>query len=241
MDELRRPFFYAALILIVAVILIELGSGLVLRGKLPEGDVMSAISGALPASIRDALEDVDSGEVSELAEASSDIPGRGIPYLAFLDGMVLFTVGLVASSLLIGDRVQGRVQGIATLILSILMILGAIAAIILAIVLLLLMIALLLAVPFGTIAYLAIYGFFDRGGASTVLSLLMILKLAFVVCLFLAQQRFLQNRGLVLSASCKVSCHCFWSASPTPSPRFWSRCAAASGGFWHSSGQSRRS
>ena len=67
-----------------------------------------------------------------------------------------------------------------------------------AIVLLLLMIALLLSVPFGTIAYLAIYGFFDRGGASAVLGILLFLKLAFAACLVLAQQRFLQNRGLVL-------------------------------------------
>ncbi len=199
MDELRRPFFFAALILMAIVILIEIGSGALLRGKLPtNGDVMGAITGALPAPIRDVLDDMDSGEVSDLASASTNIPGRGIPYLALLDGMVLFTVGLVASSLLIGDRVQGRVQGIATLILSIIMILAAIALIILAIVLLLLMIALLLAVPFGTIAYLAIYGFFDRGGASNALSLLLLLKLAFAVCLFLAQQRFLQNRGLVL-------------------------------------------
>jgi hypothetical protein len=46
--------------------------------------------------------------------------------------------------------------------------------------------------------YLAVYGFFNRGGAGITLGLLMTLKIAFGVCLVLAQQRFLQNRGLVL-------------------------------------------
>jgi hypothetical protein len=118
--------------------------------------------------------------------------------MAVLDGMLLFTVGLVASSLLITDRVQGRVQGCVTLILSIIMILATIFMIIMAIVFLILMISLLLAVPFGTIVYLAIYGFFDRGGASNVLSLLMVIKIVFAICLVVAQQRFLENRGLVL-------------------------------------------
>ena len=180
------------------VVLIEIGAGLTLRGVPPTGNVMGAISGALPDPIKQALDDVDSGDVEDLAAASNDVPGSGIPYMSVLDGMVLFTVALVASSLIITDRVQGRVQGCATLILSIIMILATIVMIIVAIVLLLLMVALLLAVPFGTIAYLAIYGFFNRGGASAVLSLLMLLKLSFAVCLFLAQQRFLQNRGLVL-------------------------------------------
>ena len=56
-----------------------------------------------------------------------------------------------------------------------------------------LLISLLLAVPFGTIVYLAIYGFFNRGGASATLSLLMLLKIVFAVCLVVAEQRFLQK------------------------------------------------
>jgi len=56
---------------------------------------------------------------------------------------------------------------------------------------------LFLAVPFGTIAYLAIYGSFNTGGATAVLGVLMILKLAACVCLLIAHPRFLQNKGLV--------------------------------------------
>src|SRR5262249_55675388 len=68
----------------------------------------------------------------------------------------------------------------------------------LALALLLLMFGLFVATPFGTLAYLAIWGFFDRGGAAVALSLILGLKVAFAVLLVLAQPRFLQNKGLVL-------------------------------------------
>jgi hypothetical protein len=60
------------------------------------------------------------------------------------------------------------------------------------------MISLLLSVPFGTLAYLAIYGFFDRTAASIILSLTLLLKLGFGISLVVAQQRFLQNIGLII-------------------------------------------
>jgi hypothetical protein len=104
----------------------------------------------------------------------------------------------MGTSLLVPGRVQGRLQGIATLIVAILSLCGGIAIIFAAIAILLIMVALFLSVPFGTIAYLALYGFFDRAGASVALSLLMTLKIGFAICLVLAQQRFLQNKGLVL-------------------------------------------
>ena len=206
MDSLRRPFLIAAIVLMVLVVAVEIGAGAFLRGAPPAtGSATAAIRGALPAQLRDALEDVDADEVEDMASASEDVPGLGIPYMAVLDSALLFTILLVGTSLVIGDRVQGRVQGCATLILSLLAVLAAIALIIAAIVLLLLMIALLLSVPFGTIAYMAIYGFFDRGGASVALGILLALKLAFAVCLVLAQQRFLQNRGLVLLIVCSLA------------------------------------
>ena len=59
------------------------------------------------------------------------------------------------------------------------------------------MISLFLSAPFGTLAYLAIYGFFNRSGATIILSLIMTLRIGFVACLLLAQQRMLQNKGLV--------------------------------------------
>jgi hypothetical protein len=201
MDELRKLPFVIALILILAVVMIEIGSGFLLKGAPPadSSKVMSQITGALPPEIKDILGDVEEDDVTELSDASEDIPGIGISYMALFDGLVLFTVGLMGASLVLSNSVQGRVQGCATLILSIILILACIGLFFLALFgALLLMVALLLAVPFGTIAYLAIYGFFARDNASTVLSLLLLLKIGFAVCLVLAQQRFLQNRGLVI-------------------------------------------
>lgn len=199
MDTLRKPFFFAAVVLIVLVVLIEIGSGFLLRVELPV-DVVGSINSELPGPLQGVIEEADAGnDIRELAKnASGDVPGLGIPYMALVDGMLLFTIGLVATSLLITDRVQGRVQGCATFLLSLLLVIASIALIFAALFLLILMIALLLAVPFGTIAYMAIYGFFNRSGASAVLSVLMLMKIGFVACLVLAQQRFLQNRGLVL-------------------------------------------
>jgi len=200
MDELRKPFLILALILMLIVVLIEIGSAALLHGLPPLNAASSITQNLPPGPLQDALGDVDSGSLNDMASASDSVPGMGIPYMALLDGVVLFSVALVSAGLLIPERVQGRVQGCATFIFGLLLILGAIVLIFAAIALLLLMIALLLAVPFGTIAYLAIYGFFNRGGASAVLSLLMLLKLGFAVSLVVAQQRFLENKGLVLLA-----------------------------------------
>jgi hypothetical protein len=197
MDTLRKPFFYAAVVLIVLVVLIEIGSGFLLRVELP-ADVVGGISSSLPEGLRDILGDVDAGDVRDLAEASADVPGLGIPYMALVDGVLLFTIALVASSMVITDRVQGRVQGCATFLLSLVLVIASIALIFAALFLLLLMIALFLAVPFGTIAYMAIYGFFNRPGAAAILGITLLMKVGFAACLVLAQQRFLQNRGLVL-------------------------------------------
>lgn len=130
--------------------------------------------------------------------AGSSPPGRGIPYLALIDGILAYTILLATLPIVVPDHLQGKLQGLVTLILSILLLLGALALTLLALAALLLMVALFLAVPFGTIAYLAAFGEFDTGGAAAFITILMLLKIVFVVFLILAQQRFLQNKGLVI-------------------------------------------
>jgi hypothetical protein len=169
-ESLRTPFFVVAVLALVLVVLVELAS----VGFLGTATIA-------PAGYRDL-----------------PTPGYGIPYLALLDGLLLFTVVLMAVSLVVPERVHGRVQGIVTLIFSLLLLLGAILLIFVAIGLLILMVSLLLAVPFGTIAYMAAFSHFSVGAARGTLGALMTLKLVFAVCLVLAQQRFLENKGLVL-------------------------------------------
>ncbi len=125
-------------------------------------------------------------------------PGLGIFYLALLDWLLLFTILLMASALIIPDRIHGRIQGIVTFIVALLTLLGAIVAIFTAFGLLMLMVSLLLAVPFGTALYFAGFANFNVGGAATTLTFIMTFKVAFVIFLVLAHQRFLQNKGLVL-------------------------------------------
>lgn len=169
LDELRKPFLIIALILILVVVLIEGSSVLWLNASTAGTDSLGAKT-----------------------------PGYGINYLAFLDILVFYITLLISLAMIIPERLQGRVQGCVTIVVSFLGCLGTIVAIITCLITLIIMVTLLLAPIFGTIAYLAIYGHFDRGAATATLSLIMFLKLAFVVCLLLAHQRFLQNKGLVL-------------------------------------------
>ncbi|MBI3943403.1 MAG: hypothetical protein HY326_10360 [Chloroflexi bacterium] len=194
MDSLRTPFFILAVVLMAIVVSVEIGSSFLLGDIIPQPN---AVVGNMDGDVLKAyLEQKD--DFDKFANTQDRPPGLGIPYMAALDLVVLFTVGLMGMSLLVPEAVQGRVQGCATFIFALLLILGGIVLIFAALFLVILMVSLLLAVPFGTLTYLAIYGFFDRGSASVILSLLMFLKLGFVACLLLAQQRFVQNKGLVL-------------------------------------------
>jgi len=145
------------------------------------------------------LIELGSGLVASLGAGAR---GMGIPYLSLIDGLLAFTITLIACSLLIPERVQGRIQGVATLIVSLIVITLGIAQIFTALGKLFLMLGLLLAPIFGTIAYLIIFAGFPRGEAAFSLSLLMTLKLFFAGFLVFSHQRFLQNKGLVLLTLC---------------------------------------
>ena len=118
--------------------------------------------------------------------------------MAYLDGILLYTSLLMGLSLIVPERVQGRLQGIVSLVVSVLLLIGGLATLIAVFQLLILMTTLLLAPIFGTIAYLALFGSFNTDAARVTLGLAMTLKLLFAGCLVLAQQRFLQNKGLML-------------------------------------------
>lgn len=125
-------------------------------------------------------------------------PGLGIPYLALLDGLLAYTILLMAASLLIPERIQGRVQGVITLIVSLLTLLAAVAQGFAALAKLIVMLQLLLAPIFGTLAYMVIFGSFPKEEAAISLSAIMTMKLTFAGFLAFAHQRFVQNKGLVL-------------------------------------------
>jgi hypothetical protein len=183
MGELRKPFFLISLIAIGLVVLVELGSPLILGGG----------NAAERLATEPAVSGIDVSNATDVREP----PGRGIPYLALIDVIALYTAALMGASLIVPEKLHGRVQGVLTLIGSIVLIIASLILLVIAFTELLTMVSLFLAFPFGQIAYLAIWGFFPRGEAAVVLSLLMFLKLMFGGFLVLAQPRFLQNKGLV--------------------------------------------
>jgi hypothetical protein len=183
MGELRKPFFLIALVAIGLVLLVDLGAALLIGGQDAGADLLTQAERL----------GVDVGEAGEVQEP----PGRGIPYLALIDVIAFYTAALMGASFIVPEKVQGRVQGVLTLIGSIVLIIVALVLLVIAYVEMLTMASLFVAAPFGTIAYLVIWGFFPRGEAAVVLALLMFLKLVFAGFLILAQPRFLQNKGLV--------------------------------------------
>lgn len=189
-EQFRTPFFFAALASLVLVLLVEAGAVAVLGSGTSE-----AIQVGAAELQKLGIEQAGNLQSPNVRESQ---PGRGIYYLAMIDGILLFTVFLMTSSLFVGERIQGRVQGIATFIFSLILLIATILMIVAAVAELTLMVALLFSPPFGTAAYMATYASFDRAGAAVVLSVLMMLKFAFVVLLILAQQRFLQNKGLMI-------------------------------------------
>jgi hypothetical protein len=194
MNELRKPFLLVAIVLIALVVLVELGSSLILGGA-PAGDALQDQATGLGVEL--------GGDVGNVEQP----PGRAITYMAMVDGILLYTVLLIGLSLIIPEKVQARAQGVTTLIGSIILIIVGIILLIIAFIELLVMVSLLFAVPFGTIAYLALWGSFPRGDAAVLLSLLMFLKLAACVFLVLAQQRFLAMKGLVLLILTSLVCN----------------------------------
>lgn len=191
MNELRKPFLLVAIIMFALVVLVELGSSLVIGGG-PADDGMSSQEAKMDITVN--------GEVDEP-------PGRAITYLALVDGILLYTVLLIGLSLLVPEKLLARAQGVLTLIGSIILIIVGIILVIIAFIELLVMVSLFFAFPFGTAAYLAVWGFFPRGDAAVLLSLLMFLKLAGCAFLVLAQQRFLLMKGLVLLILTSLVCN----------------------------------
>lgn len=195
--RLNRLLFAIAALLLAIAFCVEIGSNFF--------DVPTPTLSDLEREVRKQNPELSPGEVrdqaAELQQAREEAPprpGLAIPYLALLDGLLLFSVLLVGLSLVLPERIHGRVQGLATLLVTLAVILLSLVLIPLALGLLLLMFGLFVAAPFGTLAYLAIWGFFDRDGAALTLSAVMALKVLFAVFLVLSQPRFIQNKGLVL-------------------------------------------
>ena len=124
--------------------------------------------------------------------------GFGMRGAAILDGLLLFTIFLISLSLLLPESLHGRIQALITLIVGIV---AAILSFVLAFAsffALMEMLALIMATPFGTIIYIALFGHFQRDDANKLFGLALLLKLFFAAFLVASEQRFLQNKKLII-------------------------------------------
>ena len=195
LDAIRKPFLFLATILIVLAVLVEIGAAILVRPTPVRPEFPADIRNKLSASEQQAAREqmnVVSGRQNQ------EPPGFAIQALARIDVILLLMLGLMTLSLVIGDHLTARLQGIISLIVGILVFLSALKAIFATLIELMIRVTLLLATPFGTIAYLAMYSYFDRGGAAAILGLSWFLKIAAAVCLVLAHQRYLKQYGLIL-------------------------------------------
>lgn len=197
-DALRPPLLIAALVAALIGLLLSLGSALV-SGPPP---FAARVSQTLNDPTTNQLleqHDIDRDDAEESLNQTrpDDPPGLAIPAMALVLGELLLVLGLTALPLLIGDRMTGTVNGVVSIIGGLLLLLAAIATALLSLGKLLLMVGLLVSAPFGTLAYLALFGSFNTGAAATFTGLVMASVVGCLVLLTFAQQRFLQSKGLV--------------------------------------------
>lgn len=207
MGGLRKPVFVVAVALAVLALLIDLGSLALPEQAQQPGEAVAALcaaanppAGCATADGRAALTE----QVRETRLSQPPTPGLGVPALALVDAVLVLVLVIMAAALVVPPRVHGRVQGVAGLVVSFLVILAAIATAFRALAQLILMVSLLLAFPFGTIAYLIIWGSFDRSGAAIALGLLLLVKIVMAACLAIAHQSFVTDKGLIVTVAASL-------------------------------------
>lgn len=203
--RLRTPLFIAATIMFLIAVSLEAGSGWFV-GYFDDG------TAAVAASVDEYLAslDLDEDDAEQAREdfdrlsAEDKPPGIGITALLAVDAIVGFGVLMRLLELVIPLHIHSRVRLVLGLILSLVVIIGGLIALFALIAYLLVMVSMFLAAPFGTIAYLAIWGSFDTGAAAGVLMGIVVAKVAYIVLLVLSQQRYLQRKMILLFWLCSL-------------------------------------
>jgi hypothetical protein len=142
-------------------------------------------------------------EVSTLAFLSTgnnpkSVRGMGGPYLALLDGLLLYSIFWMAVGHFELKALTARISSVVTLIASLFGAIGVFAAILAAFGLIVLMIGMFMAAPWGTLAYFIAFAGFPKSEAVAALTFIMVLKLAFLVLLALSDLGYLKNKGLLI-------------------------------------------
>ncbi len=203
--KVRKWFVVVALVLMVVIVAFEIGAPLLAPARPAPGSagfdwstVQEGAGDVLPAEVIELISG-ESSVTDQLTPPAETRPGWAVRSLAFVDAVTLLPILLIAASHIVPAQVVAKTKGVITLIAALLLLIAAILFLLAVVVQLFVMIGLLLAIPFGTLIYLITYGFFDRAGAAALLSWLFGLKLLFGLALVVANERYLQNVGLVLA------------------------------------------
>ncbi|MDP9074900.1 MAG: hypothetical protein M3N98_12160 [Actinomycetota bacterium] len=182
--------------LMVVVLGLEVGSQLLLTP--PHKSDRAAQVFKLPgaAALTNGIQ-VDRTEVADQVIAHAQPPGLAIGDLALLDGLLLVMVAIAGLSLRRSPPpAAGSALGPASLTASMIAALAGIFLVDVALSRLRAEVALYLSPPFGTLMYLALFGFFRREGSLFVLGALIVLKLAVSILVSRADPRFGQHRSV---------------------------------------------
>lgn len=180
---MRAPFLVAAASTLGFGFLVEVGQHAVLAGTSAE-----------PVAAADQI----------LVVTNAAPPGRAMSSLAILDVLLLLAILLILAASIGARHAQARVQGPATIAVSAVVLVAALLATARAAAELQVMVALFSSPPFGTSAYLAIWGGFPRGAALAAMACILTCKLAFCGLAVAAHERFVANRGLVALTATSV-------------------------------------
>jgi hypothetical protein len=141
--------------------------------------------------------EVASGPLATVGDVPA--PGIGIRSLLFLDAVLAYSLALIAVDFSAPIRAPfSRVQGVLTFVLGIFGALVAILFVTASINLVTIMLALLMSPPFGTLAYFAIWGHFDKTHARVILDLCIFLKIVGLALLVISSPSIVKNRNLML-------------------------------------------
>ncbi|HEX7079407.1 MAG TPA: hypothetical protein VF329_00130 [Gammaproteobacteria bacterium] len=126
------------------------------------------------------------------------LPGLGGPYLALLDGILLYFVVVTSLGYFRFKAQVAKAAAVAGLILSLVGVVVSFLLIVAAFLAIMLMLGLLFAAPFGTLAYLDLFANFPKQRAIEALSFIMLLKVFFLFMLALTDLGYLKNKLLVI-------------------------------------------
>ncbi len=140
-----------------------------------------------------------------VAGSELERPGIGIRSAGILNLVLAYALVLMLLDFIPAVRtVTAKVQGIVTLILCLIGLIACLVLAFAALTLLLLMVSLLLSVPFGTLAYLALWGHFDTSAARTTLAVVMLLQIAGTLIAVITNPSLLKNIWLMLLIGCCI-------------------------------------